>query len=67
MLEAWVDLILGHVRQQGDKASPQDGRTNSPVPFGTGSGPTPRQNSTVSVDQCLERLQVFVVHINRSR
>jgi len=60
-----LDLILGHVRQQSDEAGSQHGDTNSTVPLGTGTGSAARKNSTVSIDQRLQRSQVFVVDVNR--
>ena len=60
-----LDLILGHVRQQSDKAGSQHGNANSTVPLGTGTSSTAGENSTVSIDQRLECSQVFVVDVNR--
>ena len=62
-----ADLIFGNVRQQRDKSSSQHGNANGTVPFSTGSGTSARENAAVTVDERLQRPQVFVVDINRSR
>jgi hypothetical protein len=62
-----ADLILRNVWQQGDKAGSQNGDANGTMPFGTGSGSAARENSTIAIDERLQRPQVFVVDINWSR
>lgn len=37
------------------------------MPFRTRSSPAARENSTITVNQCSKRLEIFVVDVNRTR